>query len=203
MKKIINIVKNTSNKLSSKFFWQRHWRNIAIVIVGILIIGLTILLLVGGQRNVGAAEAGEQVAKLARNIRGRYQSRPDFWGLSTKEVIHKKIYPLDMNVQENGLSGYFANPVEIGSDKNGTPVMPTMRQFVIAYNGLSKEQCIGLAANRFDQSFWLGVTAITVSNDKHEQTFDWSSKEFMLPAAKNSLKKICTAKNNSVVFHFE
>ena len=108
-----------------------------------------------------------------------------------------------MSTNDDTLIGYFGNPVEVGSDKNGTPVMPTMRNFVIAYNGLTKDQCLALASNRFDQNFWLGVTGVTVANESKEQTFDWTSKEFTLPAAKSSLKNICRAKNNSVVFHFE
>lgn len=200
---IIIMIKKMINKILSKFFWQRQWKNIAAVVAGILIIALILSLLIGGQQDVGAQEAGNQVVKLAKNIRNRYQSRPDFWGLSTREVIAKKIYPTDMTVNDEALSGYFGNPVEIGSDKNGTPVMPTIRRFVIAYNGLSKDQCIALASNRFDQNFWLGVTALTVANDNAEQVFDWTSKDFMLPAAKSSLKKICRHKNNSVIFHFE
>lgn len=196
------MIKKIINKILSKFFWQRQWKNIAAVAAGVLIIGLILSLLIGGQQDVGAQEAGNQVVNLAKNIRSHYQSRPDFWGLSTREVITKKIYPTDMTVNDDILLGYFGNPVEIGADKNGTSVMPTMRNFVIAYNGLSKDQCIGLASNRFDQTFWLGVTAVTVVNGSNEQVFDWTSKDFMLPAAKNSLKKICRSKNNSIIFHF-
>ena len=72
------MIKKIINKILSKFFWQRQWKNIAAVAAGILIIILILALLIGGQQDVGAQEAGNQVVKLARNIRNRYQSRPDF-----------------------------------------------------------------------------------------------------------------------------
>lgn len=190
-------------RILNKNFWIRNRKRALLTVFGISVIGLILILLIGGQQDVGAKEAGHQVEKLAQNIRNRYRNRPDFWGLSTQDVINKKIYPLDMKAENGILTGYFTNPVEIGANKDGNPVMPTIRNFVIAYNDLSKDQCIGLAANRFEPNFWLGVTGITVENDKKKQTFEWSSKEFGLPANKGVLKQVCSAKNNSVIFYFE
>lgn len=190
------------NTLLSKIFWQRNWKKMIAAAMGIVAVVLIIGLLVGGQQDVGAKEAGAQLASLAQNIRNHYKTRPDFWGLSTAEVINKKVYPLNMTVSHQKLTGYFGNQVEVGADMNGTAVMPTVRQFAITYKDLSKQQCIGLAAHKFDQKFWLGVSGMMIANQEGNHNFDWSSKDFMLPAAKEKVKKLCNSINN-VVFYFE
>ena len=196
-------LKQIIKKLLSKNFWNEQWKTVAAIAVGVMVIVLVISLVVGGQQDVGAAEAGEQVSKLVQNIRNSYKTRPDFWGLSTAEVIAKKIHPLDMPIIENKLIGYFGQPVVIGADKEGTSVMPTMRSFVIAYKSLSKDQCVALASHRFKQEFWLGISGISIINDKHNQMFNWSNKEYILPADKSVAKTICVSSGNTVVFHCE
>lgn len=181
----------------------RKWR---IVIISALVAALVVIMfiiLISGQKDVGANQAGLEITKLAQNIRNRYQTRPDYWGLSTNEVITKKIYPLSMKVEGNGLKGYFDNEVMVGADEKGTAVMPTSRKFAIAYNNLNEDQCIGLAANKFDKDFWLGVGGLKIANEKTNQMFDWSSKELVLPMEEKVAKKYCQRGNNSVIFYFE
>ena len=108
-----------------------------------------------------------------------------------------------MKVVDNKLKGYFINDVTVGADKNGEPVMPTSRQFVIAYHGLNKAQCVGLAANRFDKDFWLGVSVLEIANADESKMFDWSTKELVLPMEEKNAKKYCQNKDNSVIFYFE
>ena len=197
------MLKKIIKKLTSKHFWQRNIYMISIVATLLAIVAISVVFMVGGQQDVGAKQAGEQIVELAQNIRNQYKTRPDFWGLSTKEVIKRKIFSSGMVVVGNQLIGYFDNPVEIGNDEKGTPVMPTSRRFVVAYNGLNKQQCISLATLKFDPKFWLGVIAMDIKNENNMQTFDWSNKEFMLPAYKTEVKKICQNRNNTIVFHFE
>lgn len=190
-------------EIFNKNFWIKNKIRIVVVTIGGILTALLIMLLIGRQQDIGAQEAGEQIARLAQNIRGRYRTRPDFWGLSTQEVISKKIYPLSMTVSGEELKGYFGNPVEIGADASGQAVMPTMRSFVISYNDLNKAQCLALATNKFNQDFWLGVSGMSIVNGNETRLFDWSSKENSLPAEKQIVKKCCKAKDNSVIFHFE
>ena len=197
------MLKKIIKKLISKHFWQRNIHMIAIVATLLAIVTMSVVFMVGGQQDVGAKQAGEQIVELAQNIRNQYKTRPDFWGLSTKEVIKRNIFSSGMVVVGNQLIGYFDNPVEVGIDEKGTPVMPTSRKFVIAYNGLNKQQCISLAALKFDPKFWLGVTAMDIKNENNMQTFDWSNKEFLLPANKTKVKGFCQNRNNVIVFHFE
>lgn len=189
-------------KICNITFWRRNAKAIVIFIGAIIITATVILFTISGQQDVGAQQAGEQIVKLVQNIRNRYKTRPDFWGLSTTEVINKKIHPQSMKVVGNQLVGYFNNPVEVGGDDKGTPVMPTSRKFVIAYGGLNKQQCIGLASLKFDADFWLGVTSMEIKNSESSQIFDWSSKELVLPADKSKVKPLCQSKN-IIVFNFE
>ncbi len=185
-------------------FFFHKWKIVIISATIAAAVVLIVVLVIGGQKQVGEREAGEQIASLAKNIRSRYKARPDYWGLSTKEVIAKKIYPLSMGVSDEGkLIGYFANEVEIGANSEGLAVMPTVQSFVIAYNNLNKAQCIGLAANKFNQEFWLGVEKMIVANSHGSKTFDWSSKELALPASEELVKKCCQKESNSVIFYFK
>lgn len=181
----------------------RKWKILLISALSTAVVMLMIIMLMSGQKDIGANQAGMEIAKLAQNIRNRYQTRPDYWGLSTSEVINKKIYPLSMKVEANNLIGYFNNEVLIGADETGAAVMPTFRKFAIAYNDLNEAQCIGLAANKFDKDFWLGVGGVKIANNAKNQLFDWSSKELVLPMGKNVAEKYCQRGNNSVIFYFE
>lgn len=64
--------------------------------------GLTVLLIIAGvwyaasrpnQRVIGAMD---NLAQLTENIRRNYKNRPDYWGLSTENVIQKQIAPSAM-----------------------------------------------------------------------------------------------------------
>jgi len=200
MKKFLKKIKQ---KLLSKYFWRNNRKRLLFVGGGIAVIILMMLLLIGGQRDIGTKEAGHQLNLLAQNIRHHYKTRPDFWGLSTKEVITKKMYPTTMIVEGDILKGYFGTTTTIGSDVNGTTVMPSGRQFVIAYHDLSKLQCIGLGSYKFNSDFWFGVTKMNISNSKGTQSFEWGNKEYKLPAQKAKLKKLCRQQNNTIAFYFE
>ena len=186
-----------------KHLMRQYGRLIAAVASAAVVVVIIAALLIGGQQDIGAQEAGQQIIKLAQNIRNRYQTRPDFWGLSTAEVIRQKMYPLSMTAEGGKLTGYFGNRVQVGADASGTAVMPTVRRFVIAYNGLNRKQCLALGTYKFTRDFWLGVSGMTIEAEGAQRLFDWSSKELALPAAKDIVGKICRSQKNNIIFHFE
>lgn len=196
------MIKTYLRRLLSLSFWKRHWRAALIAAAGLVAVILICSLLIGTQEDIGAQEAGHQVAQLAQNIRNRYKTRLDYWGLSTTEVINKKIYPLSMIVSDTELRGYFGGIVEVGSDENGTPIMPTVKTFAVAYKDLTAPQCLVLASYKFDQNFWLGVQAMVISNDSGATRFDWSTNNLVLPAAKSTVKPLCKALN-TIIFYFD
>ena len=203
LQKLKKLFKKIKQKLLSKYFWRNNRRRILFIGGGIAIIILMMLLLIDGQRDIGTKEAGHQLNLLAQNIRRYYKTRPDFWGLSTKEVIAKRIYPATMSTQGDILKGYFGTPTTIGSDILGSVVMPSNKQFVIAYHDLSKAQCLEMGAYKFNSDFWLGVTKMSISNSRISQNFEWGNKEYSLPAKRAKLKKLCHKQNNTIAFYFE
>lgn len=198
-------IKQKLNQIKHKLqhlFRQRRWP-IAITAGAAAVVVIIAVLLIGGQQDIGAQEAGQQISKLAQNIRNRYQTRTDFWGLSTAEVIRQKMYPLSMTAEGGKLIGYFGNEVQVGADASGAAVMPTVRRFVIAYNNLNRKQCLALGTYKFTPDFWLGVSGMTIETERAQRLFDWSSKELALPATEDIVGKICRSQKNNIIFHFE
>ena len=107
-----------------------------------------------------------------------------------------------MSINGGRLLGYFANPVEIGMDDHGSIVMPTLKDFVIAYNDLTKAQCIALASDRYHSNFWLGLKEISIINSSNEQTFGWNNGKMSLPISRQNATKICQNGSN-VLFRME
>lgn len=149
----------------------------------------------------GTCEAAKELVQLNDNIRRHYQNKPDFWGLSTQTIVQNKIYPQQM-FKNGGLTGFFGNDILVGRGENGEMLMPGARGFDIVYKNLNKKQCEELAAFRFDEKFWFGITGITLNNGKEQKYFTWSDKEYALPIRKNFVQTIC-GNSNILIWHCE
>ena len=181
----------------------RQYKIIVITTLLSALIVLSFVLLFAQSKDVKLyAAAGIQIDEMAKNIIQNYRLQPSYWGLSTSEVINKKLYAEGMSIKNNKLIGYFGNNVEIGADENGSPVMPGVKNFVITYNNLTKEQCIGLGANKYNEMFWLNVSKITLKNADIEQDFIWGDEEYGLIPSKHALKKMCNRKDNKLLVYF-
>lgn len=153
------------------------------------------------EADVGTREAAKELVQLNDNIRRHYQNKPDFWGLSTQTIVQNKVYPQQM-LKNGRLTGFFGNEVLVGRGENGEMLMPGARGFDIVYKNLNKKQCEELAAFRFDEKFWLGITGITLNNGKEQKYFTWSDKEYALPISKNFVETICR-NSNIIIWHCE
>ena len=191
------------HKVSSKYFWRNNRRRLFFIAGSVVIVAMILVLLISGQRDIGTQEAGHQLNLLAQNIRRYYKTKPDFWGLDTRKVIENKIYPSSMTTEGDVLKGYFGTPTTIGSNLNGAPVMPSGKQFVLAFHDLSRLQCLELGSYKFNSDFWFGVTKMSLSNAGGTQEFEWGSNDFGLPAKKTKLKMLCRSQNNTIAFYFE
>ena len=195
----------TKNRLQKliKRLWERIKSSKVIIIMSALVVVVVLMsIIMLRQRDIGAHEAGLQIEELANTIREHYKMRPDYWSLSTSEVIRKNIYPESMTTNAGKLLGYFGNPVEIGMDINGTAVMPTMRNFVITYRDLTKAQCIALASERFSRGFWLGVKEVGVINGNDIKLFNWDGQGKSLPIDKKTASLLCRF-GSDISFRFE
>lgn len=171
-------------------------------LISSITVGIAIFVFVNIKENKIYKKAEEQIIELSQNILKSYKIRPDFWGLSTNEVINKKLYTHNMKAENNKLIGYFNNIVEIGADDNGNIVMPTEKHFVIAYKDLTEKQCFGLLSQKFNKTFWLTINKITVKNEINSQDFIWGDTSFALPISRESLKKSCVSKKNTITLQF-
>lgn len=143
----------------------------------------------------------KQLIEISQNIVKHYQTSPNYWGLSTEVVIKEKLYTNNMKATNDTLLNILGKPIKIGADEYGNVVMPTAKNFVIAYTDLNKKQCIEIGSQKFNKSFWLNVIKITIKNDKHTQDFLWGSKNYDLPINRIKLKDLCQENNNNIIIH--
>ena len=69
-------------------FWEQVKSSKTVIILCVLIVIATLMLIIMiQQRDIGAKEAGQQIEELTLKVRNYYKARPDYWGLSTNEVI--------------------------------------------------------------------------------------------------------------------
>lgn len=149
----------------------------------------------------GTKQAAQEVQKLSENIRRYYQNRPDYWGLSTKTAIEKKIAPMEM-IKSDGLRNFYGTEVTTGNGEEGTMLMPGTRNFDVAYKGLSRRQCIELSSYKFDEKFWMGVGSVTIKNSQAKTDFSWSDEKNKLPVSLVKAKELCV-NDNIIIWHFE
>lgn len=190
-------LKETLLSLSRKLRYNKKAAYLAGGALGLLIL----LLLIMRQTDIGTKEAATELATLTNNIRRAYQNRPDFWGLSTKTVIEKKIYPQAM-LQKDSLKGFFGNDILVGKGADAQVLMPGARNFDIIYSKLNEKQCVELASFKFDEKFWLGITGISIDNGKQSQYFTWNNAKHALPITKNAARTSC-GRTNLVIWHNE
>lgn len=188
------------NSIAEKY----HGIPLKIKILILAVLGLIALISVFFMRideTTSSTAEAENLPKLSQNIRRHYQNRPDYWGLSTKTVIDNKIAPLSMLKNGRLVSG-FDSDVLVGSAPDGQMLMPGARSFDVIYKGLNKKQCIDLAVQKFNETFWLGVITITISNDNGNEVFSWNDQKNILPIKKGAAKQICKSVNN-IIYHIE
>lgn len=181
------------------FAYMKACKKTLITLVLVVFIGILSSLFFFTQEESGTAEAAAQLEQLVSDIRHYYQNRPDYWGLSTQVVIDKKICPHEM-LKNNQLIGYFENPILIGNGPEANILMPGARSFDIIYKDLNKKQCVSLASFDFDQTFWLGITGITIKSDYKTQFFTWDDEKNGLPIKNIAAKDICKEKN-MIIWH--
>lgn len=138
--------------------------------------GLTVLLIIAGvwhaasRPNQRVIAAMDNLAQLTENIRRNYKNRPDYWGLSTENVIQKQIAPAGM-LRNGRLTSPVAEEISVGGDENGSMVMPGMRSFYIAFKNLSKKDCVDTAVYPLSEKIKLGLLSVTIKNGDEETVF--------------------------------
>lgn len=143
-------------------------------------------------------KANQELVGTAERIRGYYRNRPDYWGLSTGEVLKQNLYEGVMN--NNRILNNLGKPVVIGADSDGNAVMPGQRSFMIEYRELSRKECIELLSFRWQEEDKLGLLSVSLKNDSGSYDFGWENGG--LPVSRNIAEKSCK-KDNMVMWFFE
>ena len=163
----------------------------------IIIISIGVFLIL--QRpSTEAVSAHKELLAMAEKIRRHYKNKPDYWGLSTSEVVKNKLY--SGKLTNNQVINSLGKHVVIGADIAGNPVMPRMRSFIIGYKGLSKKECIELGSFIWNEEDKLGLLYMQINSGNTEHNFDWS--EGGLPLSRNRAKQFCKDSNN-LIWAFE
>ena len=140
----------------------------------------------------------KELLEMSEKIRRHYKNKPDYWGLSTSEVVKNKLYSgkLTNNQIINSIGKY----VVIGADIMGNPVMPRMRSFIVGYKDLSQKECVELASFVWNEKDKLSLLSMQINTNKTEYNFDWV--EGGLPLSKSKAKQFCKD-NNNLIWVFE
>ena len=158
-------------------------------LVTIIVIG-TILCL---RRPSGEiVQANKEILSTADKIRSYYRNRPDYWGLDTQAVIKDELYI--GKIENDKIINNLGEEVVIGSDIDGTTIMPGQRIFSISYLQVMQKQCIELASFRWQEEGKLGLISFKIQNDSGDYEFSWGNKG--LPLSRNYAKQYCKEKNN-------
>ena len=137
-------------------------------------------------------QSNKEILTIVKKIRKYYSNRPDYWGLDTAEAIKQNLYT--GKVKNNQIINSLGRTVNIGSDSNGTQVMPGMHSFIITYMDLNKKECMELASFSWTEEDKLSLISITIQNKEGNYEFSWGDKG--LPLSKKATKQYCQEENN-------
>jgi len=158
-------------------------------LVAIVFIGILLCL----QRPAGEIiQTNKELLSTADKIRSFYRNRPDYWGLNTQEVIANKLYV--GQIENDKLINALGKEVVVGSDVEGTNIMPGQRSFVISHLKATNKECIELAAFRWQEEGKLGLISFSIQNDSGDYEFSWGNKG--LPLSRSRAKQYCKEENN-------
>jgi hypothetical protein len=130
-------------------------------------------------------------------VREAYVSKPDYWGLSTKELLNQSIVP-NTYIRQGHL--VLSSGKEILLGKGATPdiVMPRSQTFDIVIKDLTKGECMTYAEYSIPQEDIIKLQQIQIVNDA-VYTFEWGG-ENSLPVKKYTTKDMCKKQGNILIW---
>ncbi len=172
-------------------------------IIGIISLALIVIGLMFAYKNksTNKQNAAEDVAKIADDVHKMYANKASYWQLSTKSFFGNDILT-KYRYKGNQLINTLGKPILIGRGENGDVIMPGDKSFDVVYTDLTAEECVSVAAYRFEQPENLGLLQITIMNGEKSQTFEWGAENHKLPISRVEAKSFCSS-NTKVVWTFE
>lgn len=133
---------------------------------------------------------------IADEIRTHYQSKPDYWKLSTQVLTQSNVIPSDFRVGDDiVLPGDYK--VLVGEGAGAQPVSPGSDTFDIILPNLNKAQCISYVEAKISDENLLALEKITIHNSSGDYVYTWGG-ERELPVQKYSSKDLCISSDNIV-----
>jgi len=137
----------------------------------------------------------KQIFVTADKVRNYYRDNPDYWKLSTEIAKNENLISKELLQHED-------YNIQVGQGENGTQGFPGNLSFDIALHNVGKSACISLLELPISTQQQLGLQKITVKNIQNTVEFSWGS-EFSLPIKKHTVRNICTASENTILWNFQ
>lgn len=139
-----------------------------------------------------------EIFAISDEIRANYADKPDYWGLSAKEIITKKMIP-SKYIKNDTLALSSGTAISIGSGVDADTVMPFSQTFDIIVKSLNKAQCISYAEAPLEKENLLKVFSIHILNKSGEFIYEWGG-ERGLPIERYATKNVCTDTDNTIIW---
>ncbi len=140
----------------------------------------------------------DEIFMISDQIRGYYAGKPDYWGLSTSEIIQNRVIADKFLVNDKiMISGN--KEIFIGQGKDAEIVMPRSTSFDIVLPKLTKAQCMAYAETELSSENEVKLIRIQITNNNGTSTFEWGG-ESGLPIKKYASKDVCADNGNTLIW---
>jgi hypothetical protein len=134
---------------------------------------------------------------VSDSIRESYVSKPDYWGLSTKEALNQSIVP-NTYIHKGHIVLSSGKEILIGNGIAPDVVMPRSQTFDIVIKNLTKGECMAYAEYNIPQEDIIKLQQIQIVNDT-VYTFEWGGGT-SLPVKRYATKDICKKQGNTLIW---
>ena len=140
----------------------------------------------------------QEIFAVSDEIRAHYADRPDYWGLSSEEVVKQKIIPQKF-LKNNTIVLSSGSTIAIGNGADAEVVMPFSQTFDIILKNLNKAQCISYAEMPLSDDDLIKLYSIHIINTSGETVFEWGGKK-TLPISRYATKDLCLDNGNTIIW---
>jgi hypothetical protein len=131
-------------------------------------------------------------------VREAYITKPDYWGVSTKDALNQDMIPNNY-LHQGHIVLKSGKEIFLGSGATPAVVMPRSQTFDIVIKNLKKGECIAYAEYNIPQEEIIKLQQIHIVNDVATYTFEWGG-ENSLPVSKYATKDMCQKQGNSLIW---
>lgn len=179
-----------------KNFVSANKNKITKIAIPIVIVGIG-LYSIGGSKKIVHKNIDE-IFQISTEIREYYVGKPDYWKLSTAEVIDNGMISAKF-INNNHIVLTGGNEVFIGKGVNASPVMPLSQSYDIVIKNLNKADCMFFVEYNLDENKLVTLQSITINNINGDSVYEWGGIN-SLPAKKYSSKAYCIDSENTIVW---